>query len=151
LPWFETGGEHHHGKAHPDKSAHLYTLAFPQASHQAVAPLLHHRVEPAVAAVFVARAAIDQVEKTGIAVFKRHTPAQALEHGVVHLAVHPYRVLPVYGVAGMGKAMGELAVLGKEQQAAGVHVQSADGKPALFRFGKVVENRMFGGPAAFLA
>ena len=109
------------------------------AAHFAVAPLFEHHIIPFVRA-FPALA-VDTFHPRQ-AVFQHHALAGEQAH-LVHaqLAQHAHRILALHFEARVGKTVGQLAGSGKNQQAAGIDIQAADGYPtAARRLRQAVEN-----------
>ncbi|VVN39300.1 hypothetical protein PS645_05302 [Pseudomonas fluorescens] len=80
---------------------------------------------------FATRRLLD-VGELGRAVFKDDACLQTLDHLVIDLATHTYRVFTVHLVGRMHQTVGQLTISGKHQQTGGVDVQTTDVDPATF-------------------
>ena len=81
------------------------------------------------------------------AVVELHAIAQAAQRAPAHVALHLGQVLLLDAVAGVRQPVGEVAVVGQQQQALGGHVEAADGVHPRF-VGHEVHH---GGPALRVA
>src|SRR3569832_1005875 len=101
--------------------------AYPHSPHLAVAAFAQHHVVPVIGAL---AARVDQRIEVRGAVIELHALAQALEYRVLDLTQYTHRVFAFDLAGGMHQTIGELAVVGEQQQAQRVEVEATHGDPA---------------------
>src|SRR5574343_847985 len=116
-------------KTHADQAADGQAEVLEHAAHFAVTAFTDHHVVAAVGALFGTALFAAALEHRR-AVFQLHALGHFLHLLAGQLAQHAHRVLAVELEAGVHHAVGQLAASGNQQQAGGVHVQTADGHPA---------------------
>jgi hypothetical protein len=93
----------------------------------AVAPLRQNNAIPVVGTL--ATTVHDHLE-TGYAIFQLDAHAQTFQNFRRSLAQDSHRIFAVDFITWMHHSVGQPAVIGKQQQAAGIEVQATDGNPA---------------------
>src|SRR5882672_12195908 len=111
---------------------YLETLRAPQPAHLAVASLVQHDPESAVAGpgtLLVQAFSADPIEarRTVVQLHARKEPAQDLRP---RPAAQAHQVLALHFARGVHEAVGELPIRRQQQQPRGVHVQPPDRNPA---------------------
>src|SRR3569832_1014249 len=114
-------------EAHALPQAHGHALRFPHAPHLALAAFAQHHEVPVIGAL---AARVDQRIEVRGAVIELLALAQALEYRVLDLSQYTHRVFAFDLAGGMHLSIGELAVVGEQQQAQRVEVEATHGDPA---------------------
>ena len=123
----EVAGEAHGAVANADEAAYGVALGVPQAADYAVAAFAQHGAVPAVGA---AAALLGQRVEARQAVVEHHAFGEAPQDGGGGQAQHAHEVFALHAKGRMHQPVGQLAVGGQQQQAAGVQVEAAHGYPA---------------------
>ena len=128
LALAQTIGNDQAAKAYSLQAADGEVLRLPQTAHLAVTTLKYTDVEPVVNA---GATGVNDVGEAGHAIFKLHTVEKIFYFLLSDLAHHAHGIFALNGVGRVHQAAGQLTVVGEQQQAGGVQIQSADGNPAL--------------------
>jgi len=127
LPALESRRQVHRAIAHAHQAADDQADRFEHAPDFAIAAFGQDHVVPVVGPL---PAPFGDQAEAGQAVLELNAGAQTLEHFRSRLAEHAHRVFALDFVARMHHAIGEVAVVGKQQEAAGIEIEAADGDPA---------------------
>src|ERR1700694_2483536 len=114
------------------QAAHLEPHRAPQPAHLAVASLVQHDPEGAVAAprtLLVQAFSADPIEARRTVV-QVHTPQELADDLRPRPAAQAHQVLALHFARGVHEAMGQLPIRRQQQQPRGVHVQPPDRNPA---------------------
>src|SRR4029078_2955354 len=98
-----------------------------QTAHLSIASFVQADTKPAVTALVGLE--LDTVESGG-SILELDPPAQAVEHRRGLHAAQPHPVLPFYLAVGMHEPVRQLAVVGEQQQARRVDIESPGHDPA---------------------
>ena len=109
------------------QTAHGQTDGFEHAPHFTIAAFVQGHVIPVIAAL---AAPVDEAVELGRTVFEHDTVEQLLLLLVREFAEDTHRVLALQRIARMHHAVGQVAVVGDDQQATGIEVEATDGDPA---------------------
>ena len=138
-PGAQVSGQHHRSEAHANEPAHGTAHRLEEAPHLVVSTLAEDDMEPSVRAL--ASRGPQRVE-TCFPIVQRNPAGKRLERLSARCTVYPDRVLPFDSGTRMHEPVGQLTVVGEQEQPGGIEVQSTDrDPPGPAEHGKLVEYR----------